>query len=145
MIPDLEAHEHEGQHVAELENSPGAQGASQDPEVGLYRQVFAAIREAPLPQAPLGFAARLEREALARAERRRRAEALESWGVILALALLVGLLLVSVAPWLGFRLGTGSLDAPWRPALAAGAALGLWKLVERLRVASRPAGLKSRP
>lgn len=118
------------QRAAELE----PRSAAEEPEVELYRQVYAAVRAAPLPEAPLGFAARMEREALAQAERRRRVEAVEGWGVRLGLALLLALLLVSVAPWLLPRLGGWSFEAPWLPVLGSGAALGLWSLVERRRV-----------
>lgn len=102
-------------------------------EIELYRRVYTAVRQAELPEIPAGFALRMEREAFAR-KNPSRTEAVEEWGVHLGLCLLLILLLVTVAPaahpWLD-RWSTEPTPVPWLPAVASGAALVVWRLLDR--------------
>ena len=116
----------------------GPPGAGGDVEIELYRRVYAAGREAVLPEPPPGFALRMERAVFAR-KASDRAEAVEEWGVRLGLLLLVILTLAAAAPAV-LSWADRWPPAPWLPAAASGAALLAWNLVARAR-----SGLKRRP
>jgi hypothetical protein len=129
--------EHVWQEAAERGRSEAAEGV----EVELYRRVYAAVREAELPEIPFGFARRLE-QAVFVDEKPDRADAVEDWVGRLGLCLLLILMLATAAPvllpWLARW--DAAAPAPWWPAAASGVALLGWKLLDRPATAGRPSG-----
>ena len=140
LTDPAEERERQWQDAAER----GPSGAGGDVEIDLYRRVYAAVREAELPEAPPGFALRMEQAVFA-PEAPSRAEAVEEWGVRLGLFLLVILMLAAAAPavlsWVDrWRVAAPS---PWLPAAASGAALLVWNLIDRARTGRKRAARSS--
>lgn len=142
LTDPVEEREQQWQDAAEY-STPGAGGEA---EIELYRLVYSAVREAELPEAPPGFALRMEQAVFA-LKAPNRAEAVEEWGVRLGLLLLVILMLAAAAPavlsWVD-RWWVAATPAPWLPAAASGAALLVWNLVVRRRNESATAGSSDR-
>ena len=125
------------QHAAE--RSPTSTHGTDAPGVRQYRQLYLALRELELPQAPDGFALHVERIvcslAISRAD-----ETAEQWGVRLGLLALLGLLVTAsmafAAPlWRHWPMHAG--HSPWQILLAsAGILIAMGVLDHRQRYAA---------
>jgi hypothetical protein len=108
---------HDELDIARQQAAEHPDAGSDTPDVAQYRRLYATLRQVPLPEAPYGFAQRLERAVRAPEP----GESAERWGIRIGLGLL-GLMLAAMSVGFVVPALPRFEGAPWRllliPALA---------------------------